>query len=273
MRAAVKAAGRVAVPVARATEALSRNQSLTVVGWHRLGDAPDGLTTTFDDFRAHLDVIEAWSPNVLRLGEAHRLLRLGQLPPRAIVLTFDDGYASVLEQAWPELQRRGLPATLFAVSGYLGGNRTFPWDDAHTPGSDLIRLAGRDALCEAAAEGLDVGSHTVTHRWLSNLSPREVEREVRKSRVDLEDLLGRQIRSFAYPMGGWTPSIRDEVERAGYSIGVTVDRGRNRLDQDQHLLRRAFAFDDPADVQRQLHGAFTWMRPIENRRNRMVPTW
>jgi peptidoglycan/xylan/chitin deacetylase (PgdA/CDA1 family) len=113
----------------------------------------------------------------------------------------------------------------------------------------------------------------VTHRWLPRLTSREVAEEVRRSRDDLEDLLGTPIRSFAYPMGGWTAQIRDEVERAGYDVALTVDRGRNLRDQDPVSLRRAFAFDRPTDLRRQLEGAFTWMRPIENRRRRREPAW
>jgi len=246
---------------------------LTLVGWHRIGDSEDGLTTTLADFRRHLDVLAQWGAVVLPLEEAHRLLSAGQLPPRAVSLTFDDGYASVLEQAWPELQQRGLPATLFAVSGYLGGGERFPWD-AHLPrNSELARLARASELCAAADAGLHIGSHTATHRWLPGLCEHEVKEELVSSRYELEDLLGRPITSFAYPMGGWNPAIRDNVLAAGYEIAITTERGRNQVGHDPVTLRRAFAFDRALDVRRQLDGAFTWMRWVERRRNRREPQW
>lgn len=275
MKISTRAAGVVATPGVRAAGMLSRKRGLTILGWHRLGRADDGLTTSLTDFRRQLDMMEDWGATVLGLDEAHRLLALDQLPSRAVALTFDDGYASVLELAWPELKQRGLPATLFAVSGFLDANadRRFPWDGQHSATSKLTRIADIEAVRSAAGDGLDIGSHTVTHRWLPGLTSREIGDEVARSRNDLEDLLNQPVVSFAYPMGGWTWPIRDAVERAGYRYAVTVDRGRNRAGQDPQLLRRAFAFDRAEDVRRQLQGGFTWMRPIERRRSRRAPAW
>lgn len=273
MKSTTRLAGTLALPAARAARSVSRRPTLTLIGWHRIGRADDGLTTSIEDFRAQLDMLEAWGAQVLPLDEAYLLLDEGRLPDRAVSLSFDDGYASVLEQAWPELRKRGLPATLYAVSGYLEPSMRFPWDHAHPAGSDLVRLASAEQLCAAAAEGLDVGSHTVSHRWLPQLTSREVGMEVARSRDELQDLLQQEITSFAYPMGGWNPQVREQVRAAGYRTAITVDRGRNHPCHDPHSLRRAFAFDRADDVRRQLDGAFTWMRPIERWRGRREPQW
>lgn len=273
MKPTTRLLSAVAHPVVRAWAPLARRGALTLVGWHRIGDADDGLTTRIEDFRRHLDVLDRWGATVLPLPEAHRRLVAGDLPERAVALTFDDGYASVLELAWPELVARGLPATLFAVSGYLDGRGRFPWDEKLPAGCDLARLVTGEQLLAAAGEGLDVGSHTVTHRWLPRLAEHEVADELTRSRAQLEDLLGRPVTSFAYPMGGWTPRIRDQVEAAGYEAAITCDRGRNRPGHDLVALRRAFAFDRPDDVRRQLDGAFTWVRPLEDRRRLQEPRW
>lgn len=274
MRTSTRFVGAIAEPAVRAGSVLTgHSTALTLVGWHRFGEADDGLTTRMEDFRRHLDVLQAWGATVLPLEEAHRLLAGGALPDKAVCLTFDDGYASVVEQAWPELQRRGMPATLFAVSGYLRGGDRFPWDANLPSGSDLSRLVNAGDLQHAAASGLHVGSHTVTHRWLPALPAHQVREELGRSRDDLEDLLGRPVTSFAYPMGGLTPRIRDDVEAAGYQIAITTERGRNGTGHDPITLRRAFAFDRARDLRRQLDGAFTWMRLLERRRNRREPRW
>lgn len=269
MKAMTRAAGLLASPGAALSGAV-RAGGLTLVGWHRIGARDGGLSTTFADFCRHLDVLEDWGASVLPLDEAARLLVEGGLPERAVALTFDDGYASVLEQAWPELRRRGLPATMFAVSGYLDDVRRFPWD--HGAGADAdTRVAGAAEVVAAAAEGLDIGSHTVTHRWLPHLDRAERREELVRSRKELEDLLGRAVTSFAYPMGGWNADVRDDVEEAGYRLGITVERGRNGAAHDPLALRRWFAFDRAVDFRRQLAGAYDWMRPIERRRTRGGP--
>lgn len=273
MRSATRTVSRATSPLTRLAHGIRPRRSLTLLGWHRIGDADDGLTTRPDDFRRHLDTLEGWGATVLPVDEGLARLREGTLPPRAVALNFDDGYASVAEVAWPELSARGMPATLYAVSEFLDGTRTFPWDACHAPGSDLTRLVSAAELRDLAHDGMDIGSHTATHRWLPGLSLREVAHEVTRSRGDLEDLLGRSVTGLAYPMGGWNADIRDLTDEAGYSYAITVDRGRNGPGHHALELRRAFAFDRADDVRLQLDGACTWMRPVEDRRRRREPTW
>lgn len=268
MKAAVRVAGRLARPVSLASRRLRPASSwLTLIGWHRIGDAGDGLTTTLDGFRRHLDVLDDWGARVLPLDEAVARLRAGTLPPRAVVLTFDDGYASVVEQAWPILRGRRWPATMFMVSGYLDPGLRLPWDEG-CPDAELVRLMSRGQLEEAAVSGLDIGSHTVNHPWLPTRDAGELRRELTDSRAQLEDLLHRRIDSVAYPAGGWTSTVRDAADRAGYTTGITVDRGINTADVDGLTLRRAFAPEAPEDLRLILDGAYSWLRPLDDWRGR-----
>lgn len=261
MHPAVVAAGRAATVALRARDrALGPRGGLTLVGWHAIAKDGDGLVTTFDDFRRHLDAIAAWGP-VVPLGT----------PPgdgRAVALTFDDGYAGVAELAWPELKSRGWPATLFAVSGYLDGGKTFPWDD---PSAATARLLTATELKDVADDGLAIGSHTVTHRWLPHLDAATVRAECRDSKVALEDLLQRTVTAFAYPMGGWNAPVRHAVAATGYDLAVTVDRGRNTARTDRYALRRAFAPPSTDDLTRILDGAYTFLRPLDAWRTRNGP--
>lgn len=272
MRPALRHAGRVLRPVARASRAASPESRLTVLGWHRVDEAGGGLSTATDVFSGQLAALERWGATVLPLAEAMTRRAAGRLPDRAVVLTFDDGYASVLETAWPLLQRRGLPATLFVVSDYLDGTRRFPWDAAEQR-AEHTRLATADQVVAAAADGLDIGSHTVSHRWLPHLDADEVKRELVDSRTALEALVERAITAAAYPMGGWNPAVRDAAAAAGYTAGITVDRGRNGARQHPLELRRAFAPDSVIDFELLLDGAFTWLRPLDALRTRNGVRW
>jgi peptidoglycan/xylan/chitin deacetylase (PgdA/CDA1 family) len=270
MHPAVAAAGRAAhVALGARDRALGPRAGLTLVGWHAVAKAGSGLRTTFDEFRRHLDAIAAYG-TVVGLDAGVTALTTQALPPRAVALTFDDGYAGVAELAWPELKARGWPATLFAVSGYLDRGKTFPWDD---PAAETARLLTADELAAVARDGLDVGSHTVSHRWLPHLPAAEVAAEVRESKAALEALLGKPVTSFAYPMGGWDAAVRDAVAAAGYDLAVTVDRGRNIRRTDRYALRRAFAPPDAGDLARILSGAYTFLRPLDSWRTRNGPAW
>lgn len=275
MRPVMRTLGRIAGPGADIVTRARRAPSFRVVGWHRIdtghGAGGDGLSTPIADFERQLDVIDSSGAEVLGLAEAVARTAAGTLPERAVVLTFDDGYASVIEEAWPRLRARGMPATFFVTSAYVGSSQRFPWDrDPRIP-DDLVRLVDESDLLAAAAEGLDIGSHTVTHPWLPTLPAPELERELVESRCRLEDLLGVPVTSLAYPTGGWSGAVRDVAERAGYETAITVDRGVNQIGRDPLALRREFAFDRPEDFAGQLRGAFDWMRPVEWWRRRGGP--
>lgn len=279
MRPGTRAVATVVRPVALAHRTIAGtlvgSRGLTLVGWHRVdGRTSDGLSTGVDDFRRHLDVLERWGARVLPLDEAAARLRAGTLPERAVALTFDDGYASVVDTAWPVLRDRGLPTTLFVVSGILDGLR-FAWD-AHESAacrSGRLRPATADELVAAAQEGLDIGSHTVSHPWLPALDDADLRRELVDSRAALEDLLGRPVRSVAYPTGGWDPRVRAAAAAAGYTVGITVDRGLNTDVVHPLSLRRAFVPSDPADLRHILDGAYTFLRPLDRWRSRGGPAW
>jgi len=271
MRSMTRAVASATRPVTAAGLRLRPTQGLTMIGWHRVdGRQSRGLSTGVDDFCRHLDALEAWGAVVLPLDEAVAGLRNGTLPARAVVLTFDDGYASVLETAWPRLRERGMPATLFVVTDCLVREVQFAWD-LHEAPHQRLRLATADELVEAATDGLDLGSHTVSHAWLPGLAGAELDRELADSRAALEQLLERPVTSIAYPTGGWRPTTRDRAAAAGYSIGITVDRGRNTTRTHPLSLRRTFAPSDPADLVRVLDGAYTFLRPLDTLRNRRGP--
>jgi peptidoglycan/xylan/chitin deacetylase (PgdA/CDA1 family) len=265
-----RALGELSRPAARAARAVVMSGRLTIVGWHRIGPARTGLDTPLDEFRRQLDVLADWGAVVLTLEDGTRLLARDEVPEHAVVLTFDDGYASVAESAWPLLHDRGWPATMFAVSGFLDGARAFPWDAGTDPAS--CRLLDWTGLRELADAGMDIGSHSVSHPWLPELAPPRLDSELRSSRHALEDGLGRAVTSFAYPTGGWDRRVRAATDAAGYTVAVTVDRGPSRSGHDPLALRRAFAFTGQRDFRLQLDGAFDWMRPVELYRSRRRPS-
>jgi len=109
-------------------------------------------------------------------------------------ITFDDGYASVLDAALPVLSRHGFGATVFVISDRLGGRND--WDE----GTDwpLLSAAG---VRELASAGIEIGSHSASHVQLAGLEPVELARQVGQSRTDLAALTGREVAGFAYPYG------------------------------------------------------------------------
>jgi peptidoglycan/xylan/chitin deacetylase (PgdA/CDA1 family) len=268
--------GRCAIATTGVKGGFASRSGLTILGWHRIGVSQDGLTTTPSSFSAQLDCLGALGANVLPLGEAVEALTRDSLPERAVALTFDDGYASVGRRAWPVLKGRGLPATLFVVPGYMSPGKYFPWD---TPGSETLLMDSKEVR-DLCADGLDIQSHSMTHRWLPGGDDGSLLKDLVASREALEDLLAKAVRGFAYPTGGWNPRVRTRVREAGYEYAVTVDRGLNRPGRaNVHSLRRAFVPDSATDLAMLLDGGFDhlramdWLRRYLRMRSRAKAGW
>lgn len=184
--------------------------------------------------RRQLDWLRWRRRPVLSLGEYASCRAENRLPPpRAIVLTFDDGYAELTRVA-ELLRRRAMPATVFVVAGELGG--TNAWD-----GSGSIagrRLLSADAIRVLAAGGFEIGAHSMSHPRLPELPLAEVEREVRESKDRLERELGLPVLHFAYPYGETSPSVEGVVRAAGFSCACGVLPGANGPAVPIHGLRR-----------------------------------
>ena len=162
---------------------------------------------------------------------------LGQGRPmaaNAVAVTFDDGFRDIYEHAMPILQANQMPATLFAVTELLG--RTNDW--MNKKGFPSRGIVTRDELRELATAGMSIGSHTLTHPRMTEIAPEEALREARDSKHQLEDLIGKAVRHFAYPYGLFNEAAKDAVRNAGYSSAASTRSGFNAPDCDLFELRR-----------------------------------
>jgi peptidoglycan/xylan/chitin deacetylase (PgdA/CDA1 family) len=132
-------------------------------------------------------------------------------------LTFDDGYADFVTRVMPVLARYGFTATVFVIAGALGGTNT--WDE---PGPRK-RLMTADEVRHAAAAGIEVGSHSMSHPRLPDVDSGALGDEVRRSRTILMDLTGQDVSGFCYPYGGFGAREVASVRAAGYDYACAVD--------------------------------------------------
>jgi GT2 family glycosyltransferase/peptidoglycan/xylan/chitin deacetylase (PgdA/CDA1 family) len=165
------------------------------------------------------------------------------LPPRALLVTFDDAYADFLEAGLPVLSERGIPSVVFAVSGHTGGSNEW---DRHL-GARPLPLLGPEQLREVAGQGVEIGAHGVTHRPLTGLTQEEVAAELRDSADQLGAMGLPRPRAFAYPHGAWNEGCAREAREAGYAAAFTIEPGVLREGLDPHALPRieVMAADTP----------------------------
>jgi len=152
---------------------------------------------------------------------------------RRVILTFDDAYDDFFSNAFPVLDRLGFKATVFVVVDRIG--KTSDWDEAK--GFKPQRLLSLEQIRELHRHGVQFGSHTLTHPWLSDLPDQDIEREVCDSKRKLEDILGSEVTCFAYPWGIADMRVRAAVARAGYKAALTAREGLN-FSEDALALKR-----------------------------------
>lgn len=166
------------------------------------------------------------------------------LPERPVVLTFDDGYANVLEHAAPLLADLKFGATVYVVSGSCGTTNDWPDRGAAIPRLPLLSWA---ALADLITGGFEMGAHSVTHQPLTRLSRSEVEREVLGSKEMIEQRLGQAVKTFAYPFGLVSPDAH-AAARVGYRAAMGTVLGVARRADDRHCMARVdmYYFRQPA---------------------------
>jgi peptidoglycan/xylan/chitin deacetylase (PgdA/CDA1 family) len=170
--------------------------------------------------------------------QLRRLLRAGWKPTtftaaiaapgatRAMAVTFDDGYRSTLDQAFPILDRLGVPGTVFVASDFAGAGGPLCWPgiDQWLGGPHEGELAPLDwdDLRTLARVGWEVGSHSCSHPRLTAIGEQSVATELERSKAAVERELGAPCTSLAYPYGDANADIVDAARTAGYSAAAVL---------------------------------------------------
>lgn len=155
----------------------------------------------------------AWLPGDLKND-------VGAVP--AVMVSFDDGFTSDAETALPCLQAAGLRACFFVTSGFV----------------DRPGRVTRSQLRALAAAGMTIGSHGATHRFLNTLTAADLRDELRRSRDELEQLLGRAVTLLALPGGRGGAREHDAARDAGYALSFGSEPGDNRMATRTGLVQR-----------------------------------
>lgn len=236
MRSAVKAAG--------SWQAFRREfcLRLPVLLYHRVGPRRPGtfpeLTVPSAQFEQEMQWLAEQGYRGIRVAEWLDWRRSGRMSTdRPVLITFDDAYADIAENALPVLQKLGFSATIFVVTSQVGG--TNAWDEAH--GSKPHRLMTADEIRHWAEQGFEFGAHSRTHADLRSLSARDLREEVEGSGRDLSELLNSQVRAFAYPYGWVNDEVRETV-RPSFEAAFVAETSLNSLVSDPFRLCRSMVY-------------------------------
>ena len=195
-----------------------------------MGPVARGLTVAPDDFAAEMAWLHDAGYAAIGQHDLFAALELGApLPPHPVLITFDDGYRNVLYHAAPVLHRLGMHATAYVITGRIGRG-------------DPVFLTWQQ-LAHLEAMGIEIGSHTVSHRDLTRLADSEAMRELLASRRALEAHLHHPVQWLAYPIGAQDARVRGLAQQAGYALAVTTLPGVRQDAAAPFALRRLRVLD------------------------------
>jgi len=213
--------------------------------YHRIAipASPSSYYVSPEEFRMQMQALKSWGYTSIPVSLLVEAIQTGaKLPERPVIITFDDGDATVYSQAYPIMREYGFSGVNYLVVNYVG-----------TDGYMTV-----DHLKELAAAGWETGSHSMTHRDLT-LS-KNPEWEVQQSKIELKKLLGVHIGTFAYPFGQMNADLRllvSESYIAGIGLGAPVSHSLGDL---FYLWRRPV---DPGWDAQKFGSYLPWNSPPE----------
>ena len=191
-----------------------------IILYHRIDTSP--INSQYyvppEKFDEEMKLLHDWGYTTITTELLIKAINEGaDLPPRPILITFDDGHLNNYTTAFPIMQKYGFTGVLYIVANYMGTDQ----------------YMNADQIKEMTAAGWEVGSHSVNHLDLTSLDPERQRYEVVDSRTILEDKLEVPVLTIAYPFGISNSSVIDYAHFAGYiggmSLGFTYDQGVSNL--------------------------------------------
>ena len=215
------------------------------IGTPALGDTFGLFSLSPERFRQHMALLAGWTQGRVVAFDAAAKTGTGC----RVAITFDDGYLDNLEVAAPILGELGVPFTVFVTSEFVRHGK-----------AGFLSPGALRAL--AALSGAQIGAHGANHVALTQCDEVTLRNELTSSRHYLEDVLGREVRTLAYPYGAADRRVRDAALAAGYQLGACSLAGVNPPGRDPLLLARTevVSFDNERVFAQKLHGDWDWYR-------------
>ncbi len=183
-------------------------------------------------FKEQMRYLKENGYSVISLDQLFDFLEFkGQIPEKSVVITFDDGWSSLYDIAFPVLRAYGFSATIFVYTDFIGNKKALSWKQ----------------LLELVKNGFDVQSKTRTHRDMTKLNEGEsfkeyfkaVKMEISQSKRIIEEKLKRKCKYMAYPYGKTNSLVTALLKQEGYCAAFTVKRGSNPFYVNKYLINRS----------------------------------
>lgn len=216
----------------------STNYLLTgvpVLNYHQVNNKfQTCLTMKPENFEEQIKYLHDNDYHAITLAEFDEYMNgEGELPDRPVLITFDDGYVDNYEHAYPILKKYHMFGTIFLITSLVDTPGYVTWSQVQ----------------EMSKDGMEFGSHTVSHKPLTSYDQAGVQRELRESKKIIESKLGKKCAFIAFPEGKFNDMVMDEIQAAGYDYAFSVETGRDFPWDDHFNLDRVPMFEGPVSFE------------------------
>ena len=216
--------------------------------YHKVNDHDrDYMTVSVQNFKAQMEFLNEQGYEMVSLNELVK--GTGDKGQGArVVITFDDGYEDIYQNAFPVMKQYGFKGIVFLIVEQVGGKG----------------FLSRDHILEMAKAGFEFGSHTLSHAELTKADDGQKKKEIMGSKKMLEQNLGIPIRFFCYPRGLYDKASVQLVKDAGYLGACSNVPGANGKGLNAFLLRRTEVapHDTLFDFEKKLAGAYDLLHQV-----------
>lgn len=247
----------------------NKNYKIPIVVYHKIGDRFEwGITRQkIRQFEQQIRYLKENGYQSAKTDEIFksqdRFRKISFKDSRKVLITFDDGYESAYDFAFPVLQKYGFSACIFLITGYVG--KYNEWD---VNWGKKFKHLSWNQIKEMAKYGFSFGSHTINHPDLTKLGKRHVEYELKGSLEELEDNLGKKVDFVSFPFGKYNPQVEELAQKAGYQKAFTICSSSNDDNSDSFVLERKgmYLFDSPLTLSIKINGGpFFWIEDLKGR--------
>lgn len=210
---------------------------MLILTYHSVNNGrKDDLAVTVENFKKQMRYFYEKGYRTVSLTQ---VIEKRNLAKRPLVITFDDGYRDNYTNVYSILKRYDFSAIIFLVTEYIGTKKLFK------PEKHITRYGGREKsyhflnwaeIREMSDNGIEFGSHSISHPHLTALTQEEIKREILDSKLKIETMIHKSVKFFSYPYGDFNGRIQKILKECGYKGAVVTPYGR--LKEGRFSLRR-----------------------------------
>ncbi len=208
---------------------------IPILTYHSVAETNSIITISPKMFKRQMSFLRNNGYKSLTLTELINVLQKKEaLLEKTFVITFDDGYQDIYTEAFPIMEEFGFKGTVFLITDYIIKERR---QLGNSSADDRESYLSWIEIKEMNKYGIEFGAHTVTHPDLTNIPFYQADREIRDSKIEIENKLGVEVSCFAYPYGKYNASIKKTIQNY-FTVACTTKLGKVRSYHDPFELKR-----------------------------------